>query len=90
MKKSTKFILITIPVIILLLIVIEIYLRFTVLYIKPIGFTFELLPDSIYIQTPLGKQLRPNTKIIIKNNHYSHRNITLSINSMGFRGPEIP
>lgn len=89
MKITSKLLMLFI-VIVVLLFLFELILRRTATYIKPNDFTFELLPDSILIKTPIGQRLRPNTIVMVKNHPQSHRDILMSINSLGFRGPEFP
>ncbi|HOK40033.1 MAG TPA: SGNH/GDSL hydrolase family protein [bacterium] len=44
---------------------------------------------GVYIETSAGRRLRPNTNIIIKNHSLSKREIKISINSLGYRNPEL-
>ena len=44
---------------------------------------------GVYIETSAGRRLRPNTNIIIKNHSLSKREIQISINSLGYRNPEL-
>jgi hypothetical protein len=45
--------------------------------------------QSLYINTPQGRRLRPSTKATIKQHSVSGRSITVTTNSLGFRGGEI-
>jgi lysophospholipase L1-like esterase len=46
-------------------------------------------PEGIYLRTPTGRRLRPNTRAVI-NNHYLCKCTTeIRTNSLGYRNPEI-
>lgn len=45
--------------------------------------------DSLLIQTPTGKRMRPNFRAIIENEELCHCRIELTTNSLGFRNPPI-
>ena len=48
-------------------------------------------PDqALYIMTPAGKRMLPNSVVKIRHHALSGRDITIRVNSFGFRGPEIP
>jgi lysophospholipase L1-like esterase len=81
--------LISLCVVILVFISAEAYLRIFGTYVKPYGWTFKTGPDDVMIMTPLGKRNIPNQNVLIINHPQSHRDIPITINSLGFRGPEI-
>lgn len=83
-------ILFSLLVLFLILFSLELYLRWTSSYVKPSGWTFVTGSDELIVETSLGKRLRPNTDVVIKKHPQSHRDIPIHINSLGFRGSEIP
>lgn len=46
-------------------------------------------PGGIYVQTPTGRRLRPNTDATIRNHHLCECTVHIRTNSLGYRGPEI-
>jgi hypothetical protein len=49
----------------------------------------RLEEGSIFIKTPFGRRLRPNTNVEIKNHILSNKTVRFYINSLGLRHPEI-
>ncbi len=45
--------------------------------------------SSIYVHTPTGGRLRPNTQVTIENHLLSGRKVEISTNSLGYRNREI-
>lgn len=46
-------------------------------------------PEALYINTPTGKRLMPNTRLLIRNHRLNGRDVEIVTNSLGFRGPEL-
>jgi hypothetical protein len=47
-------------------------------------------PDqALYIMTPAGKRMLPNSKVTVRHHALSGREIDIRVNSFGFRGPEL-
>ncbi len=51
----------------------------------------ESIPDKggLYMQSPSGLRLRPNTHAVLRNERLSGRTIDIRTNSLGYRGPEV-
>ena len=47
------------------------------------------VPHSLYIRTPRGRRLAPNTTLQIRNHTLSGLDVEIRTNSFGFRGPEL-
>jgi lysophospholipase L1-like esterase len=73
---------------------IEVYLRAQetqIINAKQSGlFLLESNPEFLIQHTPKGKRLIPGAQVLIKNHNLGHRDIPIRINSLGFRGEEIP
>jgi len=48
-------------------------------------------PDkALYIMTPAGKRMLPGAVVTVRHHALSGRDVTIRVNSFGFRGPELP
>jgi hypothetical protein len=47
------------------------------------------LRDQLYVETPTGRRLRPNTLARIDDHPTSHKSFTIRTNSLGHRHPEL-
>lgn len=73
----------------------EVYLRLnrTRIIQRPRGGSLSLLEsDAEFLidYTPKGRRLIPDSRVLIKNHRISGRDVVMEINSLGFRGEEIP
>jgi lysophospholipase L1-like esterase len=80
--------------ILLILIGIEVYLRLTETHIIKTEegggiLSVELDAEFLVEYTPRGRRLIPNSRVLIKNHRISGRDITMEINSLGFRDDEL-
>lgn len=87
--------LLTFGYIALTLILFEYYLRNEVTHVvrtelASLGGFIEANPEFLVQDTPRGRRFVPGAKVIIKNHYLSKIDVPVSINSAGFRGPEIP
>jgi lysophospholipase L1-like esterase len=93
-RKSLIVVAATAILFLLILIGIEVYLRLTETHIvKEEGgglLSVELDAEFLVEYTSRGRRLIPNARVLIKNHRISHRDIEMKINSLGFRGDEIP
>jgi lysophospholipase L1-like esterase len=74
----------------------EVYLRRTTTHVveehetSVLSRRFLLSTERLIRQTPQGRRLIPNARVVIKNHGTSGRDVHVRINSLGFRDDEIP
>lgn len=95
MKSRWIYFLFVIAPVFFVIIGFEFYLRYTSPYIikrqdRPLSGFLEQSSEFLIRQTPHGRRLIPGSHVVIKNHRLSRRDITIDINSSGFRGSEIP
>ena len=96
MKKKNKYILFTGIVTLLVVLVLESYLRFHESYVimqkqdwlNKLGIV-KHNPEYLIHYTNRGRRLVPGADVIIKKHKLSGRDIPMQINALGFRDEEI-
>ena len=73
----------------------ELYLRREITYVVQRELAdqrglIDANPEFLVIPTDRGRKLVPGADVVIKNHFLSHRDIAIKVNSLGFRGPELP
>ncbi|MDD4909211.1 MAG: SGNH/GDSL hydrolase family protein [Candidatus Omnitrophica bacterium] len=57
---------------------------------KEVIIKIDSVPENgLYLETPAGRRLKPNTEILILNHRVSKKDICIRTNSLGYRNPEI-
>jgi len=68
----------------------ELHLRRSAFHIAGEGAVIERNPELLVRHTARGRRLVPNARVVIHNHHLSRRDVPMHINSLGFRGEELP